>query len=60
MTVMSIFEKMLFAAWIVSNMVVAGMLVWQRVIVPRKASRKMLVHHGSARTLDDFKGVVWG
>jgi hypothetical protein len=57
--VMSVFE-MLFTTWIVGNLVLAALLVWHRFIQPRKASRIILAHQNSARTIDDFEGVVWG
>jgi hypothetical protein len=55
---MSLFDVL--AIWISSNFGLAGLLVWRRVIVPRRRYRQIANRQNAARSIDDFQGVVWG
>jgi hypothetical protein len=56
--VMSLFDVL--AIWISSNFGLVGLLVWHRVIVPRRSYRQIVNHQNAARSIDDLQGVVWG
>jgi hypothetical protein len=49
-----------FSVWILSNLLLGGLLVWHRVVVPHAVRKRMAVHQNAARSIDDFRGVVWG
>ena len=53
-------SEIAFVTWVSSNILLAALLIWHRVIQPRKSRQEILNRQSSARTIDDLQGVVWG